>query len=231
MSSESEHPEEEKFKCCVYRLEGVDGYYYIGSTKIGLADRFCNHRSVDKRPKEQQQRVTQHFAELGWDKVKILSLHDLFCTRNELLKIEGELIKEHIVDPQCLNERITGRLETTQERSKRYTAERREDKFTCECGETILDTSMEYHLASEKHQNFMILKERPLVEEEYELCECGESVRRCNFAIHPMSIKHTKNIVIREHASKLKTLSLPHLYHQPKQQRVCLLAVSVLAVV
>lgn len=189
----------------VYRLQGSDGYYYIGSTQTSLERRLLGHRSASVRDCGNRAAVTIHFSELGWDNVTITSVQAMISTRAELHRAEGDLIKQCIHDPLCLNERITGVIDSGPE-------ERREcaQEEVCECGASVQAINMPRHLLTQRHHTAMGLKilakttsEDP---QEHLECECGAAVRRGNMGYHVTTDKHIWALRI----------NLLMMIHQPK---------------
>lgn len=184
----------------LYQLVGTDGMIYIGSTIQSLEDRFRGHREVSHLPPEKQQRVTRHFSKLGWDKVKIVLIKEMTCTLKELRKAEGELIREHIKSPLCLNVKITGLGETHQERNKRIYEEEGSIKVTCECGDVVTQASIVDHLNSRNHKYKMAMKELPPSELEGNIlvyCDCGMKINTSNIENHLQTASHLLKMRIK----------------------------------
>lgn len=86
----------------IYKLQGNDGKYYIGSTRNELRKRFAEHKSMSKR--FPQRHMYNHFNQLGWDEVKIVLVSNAPCSsREELLKLEDDVIQQHLNNEMCLN--------------------------------------------------------------------------------------------------------------------------------
>ncbi len=197
----------------VYRMDGTDGYYYFGSTQRTLEGRFRAHRNVENLPVIKQQAVTLHFSSLGWDKVRIVSVHESICTRDDLYRAEGEFIKQHLGNPLCLNRRISGLLQTRTERFARVYAERDGIRISCECGDSIVQAALPGHLTSGRHSRNMILMTLPVSVEEkpadqYERCECGEMVRHYNFSYHLLTATHIWKMRVK-HLPEQKIIATP----------------------
>jgi hypothetical protein len=90
-------------KSKVYKLiDTINGYFYIGSTCTTLTKRLYSHKGKAKMYPERK--VYKYLNEVGWDNVKIVlvSEHHLE-NKNQLLRIENDVIQLHIQDVQCLN--------------------------------------------------------------------------------------------------------------------------------
>ena len=86
----------------IYRLECVDGHFYIGSTIQTLSMRLGLHRFVSKKGKTKNSRVYTHINQIGWDNVKIVLIQEYPCkSKRELEAKEQEFIKTD--NPLCLN--------------------------------------------------------------------------------------------------------------------------------
>lgn len=77
----------------------------------------------------------------GWNNFKFEIVSEHICTKDEIRKIEGDLIKE------CgtLNMAIAGRT------SKEW----RQTKFNCECGSIVCNSSKNKHNQSRKHKEYV----------------------------------------------------------------------------
>lgn len=89
----------------IYRLQGTDGSYYIGSTTRTLDDRIRAHRI--RAEEERATPVCKHFNHIGWENVtaSILSKHNNI-TKAELFCLETETINPHLGQEGCLNKKL-----------------------------------------------------------------------------------------------------------------------------
>lgn len=89
----------------IYRLVCSDGKFYIGSTVLSLEKRFAQHK---RNSQEGKSKVYRHIREIGGpENVKIELVADNLgvSTRDELLKVEDNYIREGIKNGKklCLN--------------------------------------------------------------------------------------------------------------------------------
>ena len=95
----------------IYKLQGNDGYFYIGSTTQNLCARLCDHRRSSERPEYKNTKVYKHFNNLGWNNVKIIELKR--CKLNDLSELLGEedkFIQPCLDDPLCLNMKLNFKI-------------------------------------------------------------------------------------------------------------------------
>lgn len=189
----------------IYRLQDSEGKFYIGSTQKTLEQRFRNHRSRSSGAVHGQIPVTLYYGERGWDDVEIILVSEMNCTKAELRRAEGELIKQHIGDPNCHNKNITGRGETKREAHAREYLELGK-LVMCECGDFITAGHLDDHRSRPRHAQRLALKILPppvpsAIEETHE-CECGLLVKTSSSAAHLTSERHIVKM-------RLKTFILP----------------------
>ena len=86
----------------IYRLQGDDGSFYIGSCFISLTRRLSMHKyDCNRSP---TRKISIHFNTIGWDKINIILIKEINCDTKEQLRIlEQEEIDKHKQNPQCLN--------------------------------------------------------------------------------------------------------------------------------
>jgi hypothetical protein len=186
----------------VYRLEGNDGYYYYGSTQLGLHARFRGHKNVVMLEEGKQQPVTLHFTALGWDKVTMTSVLTMISTREDLYRAEGEIVREHFGEPKCLNRRRPGFFETRHQRWAREYPLGAGAPVICICGDRMVQAAMTYHLASDKHRKNMILRALPAGtdegrEQELTACECGRRMKRYRLPAHRLGEAHKLRMLVK----------------------------------
>ena len=64
--------------------------------------RLCRHKSDAK--KHPERKVNSAFNDIGWSRVKIILLQELYLeNKDELLRAENDVIMAHIHDAKCLN--------------------------------------------------------------------------------------------------------------------------------
>lgn len=73
---------------------------------------------------------------------------------------------------------------------------------TCECGCTLLKTSMSRHLKSVKHQRLILKKQRE--NDECVMCSCGKFICKNEFKTHISSNEHDKNTYSSATMEKIK---------------------------
>ena len=109
----------------IYKLICSDGSYYIGSTKNILTKRLSYHKSCSAKFPERK--IYAHILTVGWDNVKIDCIEECKVnSRKELYIKEDECLRQHILNPQCLNENKV--IETEEEKKKRIIQYREENK-------------------------------------------------------------------------------------------------------
>jgi len=86
----------------IYKIIGIDGYYYIGSTTSELRFRLNNHKQLAKKYPERYE--YKHMNTIGWDKYTIELIEDYECSsKKELNSRTKHLIKQSKHDKYCLN--------------------------------------------------------------------------------------------------------------------------------
>lgn len=82
----------------IYKLQGDDGVFYLGSTCNELRVRFSQHK------KQLTTSAHHHFSEVGWDTCRIVLVEAYPCeSRLQLRQREDWYIRQHQEDPMCLN--------------------------------------------------------------------------------------------------------------------------------
>jgi len=81
----------------VYTLDCPNGQYYIGST-LSLQTRLIEHR-YDSRRHPDLKVYKNILANGGWDNVKIVLVQE--CDNYK--QVEGDMIRNSLADPLCLN--------------------------------------------------------------------------------------------------------------------------------
>lgn len=85
----------------IYKLQCMDGHYYIGSTTQKLNHRFSNHKQSSK---SDTSKVYTYINSIGWDNVQIELIEDYPCNKkSELNKREDYHIRQSKTDELCLN--------------------------------------------------------------------------------------------------------------------------------
>lgn len=146
----------------IYRIQCIDGYYYIGSTTQKLIYRFNHHKQTAKRDKTQ---FYNHMNQLGWEHATIELLEEYPCqVKQELSKREDEYITEHKEDPFCLNvNRAHLTVDERKEQAKQYNESQREEatertkEYRKKHHETILEKEEAYR---EAHRAELAEKQR-----------------------------------------------------------------------
>jgi group I intron endonuclease len=107
----------------------VNDMIYIGSTCQTLSQRMAQHRQDANKQKRQHYKLYEAMREHGKETFYIELVEDYGCERREqLLKREGEIIREHKAE---LNKRIEG--QTRKEyREANKEANKEKDKIYCE---------------------------------------------------------------------------------------------------
>ena len=150
----------------IYKLQCNDGYFYIGSTKQTLINRFRRHKSSSKT---QTSNAYKHINLIGWDNVTIELLESYPCeSKTELVKKEDEYIKKHIDDPMCLNEhRSYLTVDEDKQKKKQYYEDHKEElleyqqQYKEENRDYILLRSAHYRVT---HAEELIEKQKKYVE-------------------------------------------------------------------
>ena len=127
----------------------INDLTYVGSTCQTLAQRMAEHRNGINKKGAQHYKLYQAMSELGKDAFYIELIEDYPCqTRGELLKKEGEQIREY---QSKLNKIVSGR------NWKEYYNENRQSR---------LEHSKEYNeknktqIKERRHQHYLSLKKK-----------------------------------------------------------------------
>jgi hypothetical protein len=119
----------------IYKLQCIDGHYYIGSTTQKLNHRFNNHKTSSKNGTS---KAYKYINSIGWDDVQIELIEDFPCTiKSELNEREEYYISQSKTDNLCLNinsAQLT--LEKRKEHIKKYYEANKE---------TIIESHREYN--------------------------------------------------------------------------------------
>ena len=109
----------------IYKLQCIDGYYYIGSTTQTLYNRLNHHKFSSKTGTS---KAYKYINSIGWDKVKIELIEDFPCTiKSELNEREEYYISQSKTDNLCLNinsAQLT--IEKRKENMKKYYEENKD---------------------------------------------------------------------------------------------------------
>ncbi len=141
---------------------------YIGSTTQSLAVRMAGHRRDYKYYQDGKCPFMTSYEITKYDDCYIELLEECKCeNKQQLHKREGELIREN----DCVNKIIPGRTrvehyqdnkQAIKEQVKQYyeankeqIAEKRNQKFTCECGGKYTRIHKSRHIKSNKHQRYI----------------------------------------------------------------------------
>ena len=147
--------------------------YYIGKSK-NVAVRKKAHFSSYLNP-DKYLRIHKIIVEQGKDKWRVEILED--CPPQQLNEREYHHIKEHIDDPNCLNERVPWLDDT--------------DRKARNCTNTLLYKARNYDKVNERNRNYMVryreeknesINEKLKTKKECPACRRMVSVR--NFARH-----------------------------------------------
>lgn len=149
----------------IYRIQCIDGYYYIGSTTQKLIYRLNHHKQTSKREKTS---LYNHVTTLGWEHVIIELVEEYPCeTSQQLHAKEDEYIIKHKDDPFCLNiNRAHLTIEERKEQGKQYTEAHRQEatertkQYRQEHHDTILQKEEAYRKA---HRAELAEKQREYV--------------------------------------------------------------------
>jgi len=131
---------------------------YVGSTELTLNKRFNKHKT--------QNCTSREILKYSDATIELLELID--CeNREQLERREGEYIRQY----NCVNKKIAGRTdkeyrEENKEKKKEYNkeyreenkqaiAEKRNEKFTCECGGKYTHNNKTIHFKTKKHIEFL----------------------------------------------------------------------------
>jgi len=145
----------------IYKLQCEDGYFYIGSTCNPLCKRIANHRQESKT---NTNKLYSHIKEIGWNRVKIVLIENVYCkNKEELRKKEDEHIQQNRNNPFCLN--TLRSFVSTEERNKVKTEYNRtlqsyqdrliekKKKIVCSCGKEISQGHLNTHIKTKYHNN------------------------------------------------------------------------------
>ncbi len=119
-------------------------YYYIGSTCQPLCKRFHEHNQAYNSNSDLNKNSTIRSGKvIFWGDAYIELLENFPCKdRNELLKREGELIREHGKNHCIVNKNMAG-------------CEREEhEKVECGCGSTYVKKNAEKHKKTMRHEYY-----------------------------------------------------------------------------
>ena len=109
----------------IYKLQCIDGHYYIGSTTQKLNHRFNNHKTSSKNGTS---KAYKYINSIGWDDVQIELIEDFPCTiKSELNEREEYYISQSKTDNLCLNinsAQLT--IEKRKENMKKYYEENKD---------------------------------------------------------------------------------------------------------
>lgn len=85
----------------IYKLQCIDGHFYIGSTINKLNVRFYHHKTASRNKNTP---LYSHVQIIGWNNVRIELVEEFPCkNRTELRKRENEIIETEKENPLCLN--------------------------------------------------------------------------------------------------------------------------------
>lgn len=131
--------------CIIYRLDCPDGFFYIGSTKQSLEQRFYSHKRDSKK---YNRKLYTHINSIGWDSIKIIILEE--CDDTIRQQREDELIKASLLDTKCLNHnRVSITVNEKIEYQRQYYVSRKEEKRQYQSAhkEEIIEYQKQYHSA------------------------------------------------------------------------------------
>lgn len=159
----------------IYKLvNNVDDKIYIGSTCGTLRLRKSKHKAASK---VMNYTVYQHLNEIGWNNVEIILIETFECNNKDELhkrerywidELKPELNKQ--IPASTIKEQHQRKNKKWKDNNKEYIStyneeyrkkniddiKRRESiKITCDCGSTILKRTLNRHIKSKTHINFM----------------------------------------------------------------------------
>jgi len=124
----------------IYKITNcIDDEVYIGSTCTTLSKRWYEHkRKINSKP----YKIYQHINDLGFDKFSISLVENYPCTnKSELLRREGELIREH----GTLNSKIEGRTRDEWNKDKNYNKPEYDKTYRNIHKEKLVEKAKEYY--------------------------------------------------------------------------------------
>lgn len=180
-------------KASIYRIVCDDGKFYVGSTIVSLKTRFGQHkRAVENGGTA---KLYRHMRELGGaDKARIeLVATDLgVSTRDELLKIEDEYIREALKSKMCLN-RNKPRA-TSEERQARARQQQIMWRALARSGDSTVPLAERVREYYRTHKRLPKGRRRKADPEELVSCECGIDTFRARLAAHRRTKEHAKDL-------------------------------------
>lgn len=184
----------------IFRIEGNDGKYYIGSSQKTGGMKFMMRKFASYLPLNKIQPAYRHFAQLGWNNIRITVIHEMTSTRIELLNEHRKQLENHLGNPDCLNQFRVGILTPAdRERHQRRKSQQLNAKFPCKCGTLVSKINLHKHLETKIHQERLErIKEglSPLSEpystysKKKITCECGAIVSQHSLPRHQQSTQH-----------------------------------------
>jgi predicted GIY-YIG superfamily endonuclease len=154
----------------VYRIQCIDGHFYIGSTTQKLNRRLNHHIQLSKKDSTN---FYNHMKELGWENAHIELIEDYPCeTSKELHQREDHYIKTNIDNPLCLNQKRAFLSEDGRVYEKnQYTEQHRQEanertkEYRAAHHEEILEKEAAYR---EAHREELARKQREYIRENKE---------------------------------------------------------------
>jgi hypothetical protein len=136
----------------------VDDNKYVGSTCSSLPKRMINHKGDSKR--YPNIKLYKHLLNIGWANATIELIENFPCnSKEELCKREQELINE--LEP-TLNMYKSFGFDPKQYSTKYYqnnkvaTKQKKDIRYTCECGSNIRTDEKWAHAKTNKHQAYLL---------------------------------------------------------------------------
>lgn len=112
----------------IYRIDCIDGHYYIGSTRNTLALRLLDHKKAARMHPDRQ--LYRHIIPLGWTNIKLNLIEEYPCkSKQELNTREDYHIQQAIAanDKLCLNiNRAFVSSDELKEKQKEYREQNKE---------------------------------------------------------------------------------------------------------
>ena len=144
--------------------------YYIGSTTQKLCKRFSDHNINYKAYLKGSFPFITSFKIIELGDAYIELLEEISCeNRNQLVKREGELIREHKAN--CVNRYIAGRTQKEYYNDNNESLSKRHNKYNEDNKESLkAKAKLQY------------------------LCACGSSITHCTKARHNKTAKHIKDL-------------------------------------
>jgi uncharacterized ferredoxin-like protein len=150
---------ESKINGIVYALIcNIDKKFYIGSTTVGIDQRFKYHRNDSTKPRKNNVKLYKHMNETGRNNWQIRELKQLLdTTKSELEKLEYEIIDHCRLDNEkklrLLNTKY--KMHTKTDAQKLYLKEYGQQKINCDkCGKQSTKAHIKEHKKSQYCQNF-----------------------------------------------------------------------------